>query len=1084
MAVLAFAAAGSALGVATGITGTFLGLSAAGWGWSIGAFFGNLFFGPKAPNQHTEGPSYTDSVVMTSAYGMAVPRIWGTYPVKGNVIWKTPLRKVATTTSQEVGKGGGGQTVSNTTYAHYVNVAILLCEGEIAGVRRLKFNGELKYNVGDDATTESVIASALNARAVRIYTGSETQNVDPLIYSFEGANTSAYRGYAYMVLEDLEVSAYGGSVPQIEAEVVSLGTVATTLAISVGTIVGTTSVINSSPGFVLGRNGSIWGLGAVSNTAVRVSYYGASVQNVYTRTLWGYTPTALAPDGNAWFTNNGGFVGFLGDDGSVTEYSGAPGNMGSGASFRPVAWIDAENGFALGDSGSSNNLYRFQLNQDTSQVDETLITAARATHLFTHGTRIEGRCYVYGFTTYNHEVGYITESNSKVLLYDGLQYAAYGLLISRDQYLWMARAGGSTDVEKRSADGTLLASIAIPSGSVGRLFESPDGYIWAWVGTGAIYGIHPTLHTIDFTSQSTGTKTPLGWTEDNRLILYSLSGANVLLHEMEPIPRIAPGPVTADVIAEDILAMVGLSGADINIAALTDTVPGYMVARRMTARDALEQVLAFCRSEMVESDDTIKAVKRSGTVVATIDEDDLGAYEAGGEPPEPYTTRRLLETSLPRELVLEYPDVDAGYEIGAQPARRFTVASEETERLPVAIAMGATTALRLAETALYDRWTARMLYGISLPRRYSRLEPTDVIRVPGIDPALRVVASQFSGGVLALECVADDAADLTPTATGAGLPVASTDVSQSGPTVLRLLDIPILIDSHDSPGFYVAACGYYAGWSGAELWMSADNGVTYSRIDLALLNAAVIGAAATALGNWTGGEIHDEANAVDVQVISGEPPTTGAFYLGGELVEYQTRALIATNKWRFSSLRRARKGTEQYMATHAIGENFVLLTSDSIYRVNTTAAEIGAARLYKAVSYGQNINDVAPVAFTLAGVGLECYSAVNVRAGRTANAAWDILIDWDRRTRVGGEWRNNVEVSLGEASQAYEVDIYDSSFATLKRTLSPLTTSNATYSSANQVTDFGSNQTTIYARIYQLSATVGRGFVWQGALTV
>ena len=65
---------------------------------------------------------------------------------------------------------------------------------------------------------------------------------------------------------------------------------------------------------------------------------------------------------------------------------------------------------------------------------------------------------------------------------------------------------------------------------------------------------------------------------------------------------------------------------------------------------------------------------------------------------------------------------------------------------------------------------------------------------------------------------------------------------------------------------------------------------------------------------------------------------------------------------------------------------------------------------------------------------------------------------------------------LGEDAQSYEVEIWDSaSYTTLKRTLTGLTSATATYTSAQQVTDFGSNQATLYLKIYQLSATVGRG---------
>ena len=51
----------------------------------------------------------------------------------------------------------------------------------------------------------------------------------------------------------------------------------------------------------------------------------------------------------------------------------------------------------------------------------------------------------------------------------------------------------------------------------------------------------------------------------------------------------------------------------------------------------------------------------------------------------------------------------------------------------------------------------------------------------------------------------------------------------------------------------------------------------------------------------------------------------------------------------------------------------------------------------------------------------------------------------------------------------------DSGYTTLKRTLTA-STPTVTYTNANQVTDFGSGQTVLYLKIYQLSAIVGRGY--------
>jgi len=96
-------------------------------------------------------------------------------------------------------------------------------------------------------------------------------------------------------------------------------------------------------------------------------------------------------------------------------------------------------------------------------------------------------------------------------------------------------------------------------------------------------------------------------------------------------------------------------------------------------------------------------------------------------------------------------------------------------------------------------------------------------------------------------------------------------------------------------------------------------------------------------------------------------------------------------------------------------------------------------------------------------------SPVHVRGTRTGD---DLTVTWLRRTRIGGDSWDSVEVPLAEDSERYEIDILDGT--TLKRTLAT-TTPAATYTAADQTTDFGAPQSSIAVRVSQLSTTFGRG---------
>ena len=63
-------------------------------------------------------------------------------------------------------------------------------------------------------------------------------------------------------------------------------------------------------------------------------------------------------------------------------------------------------------------------------------------------------------------------------------------------------------------------------------------------------------------------------------------------------------------------------------------------------------------------------------------------------------------------------------------------------------------------------------------------------------------------------------------------------------------------------------------------------------------------------------------------------------------------------------------------------------------------------------------------------------------------------------------------VPLNEESEKYEIDIYNG--ATVVNTYNS-TNPNYTYTEAQQISDFGSSQSSIKFRVYQISSQVGRG---------
>lgn len=199
MATLLLQVAGGFLGGVFGPVGAVIGTAA-------GALAGNIIDNQLiASTRRYEGPRLNAMQPFTAEEGKPVPRIYGTMRVSGTLIWGTRFEEQGRT-ERTGSKGGGGKGPKVTSYSYYGNFAFALCEGEIAGIRRIWADGrEL-----DQTAVE-----------LRVHTGTEDQLADPLIAARQGAgDTPAYRGTAYVVFERFPLDDYGNRVPQFQFEII------------------------------------------------------------------------------------------------------------------------------------------------------------------------------------------------------------------------------------------------------------------------------------------------------------------------------------------------------------------------------------------------------------------------------------------------------------------------------------------------------------------------------------------------------------------------------------------------------------------------------------------------------------------------------------------------------------------------------------------------------------------------------------------------------------------------------------------------------------------------------------------------
>jgi hypothetical protein len=206
MATIVLSAAGMALGGSLG--GSVLGLGMATVGRAVGATLGQVIdqriMGAGSDVVET---GRVDRFRLTGASeGAAIAQLYGRMRIAGQVIWATDF--VETTTVSGGGKGGPSKPKTKD-YSYTVSLAIALCEGEISRVGRVWADG---------------VEIARDDLNMRIYAGARDQLPDPKMEAVEGAGkVPAYRGTAYVVLEDLDLGQFGNRVPQFSFEVMRPG---------------------------------------------------------------------------------------------------------------------------------------------------------------------------------------------------------------------------------------------------------------------------------------------------------------------------------------------------------------------------------------------------------------------------------------------------------------------------------------------------------------------------------------------------------------------------------------------------------------------------------------------------------------------------------------------------------------------------------------------------------------------------------------------------------------------------------------------------------------------------------------------
>lgn len=1075
MAQLALGVAGAFVG---GLIGGPVGASI---GWGLGAALGASF--TSLPD--VQGPRLSDLNAPASQYGTPIGWVLGTGYFHGHVTWSKNIREVERT--EDVG-GKGGPSQEVTSYSYYGTWAVHICRGPIAGFRRVWLNERLVYDARETNTGawRSTIITSGPANMVP-YLGTEDQMPDPDELADKGAaRTPAYRGIARLVFSDIPLAKFGNTFPRVTAEVVSEG--------SEISIVDTFEHDSGTEGDIS------------RNSYPGVLYDPTTGYTIVCAYNYDDEPrrsdfTAFDAAGNVVWTNNN-----LADGGALYMHV-ADGKVFYAFGTRQVAYMNSATGANTSLVNSAKTIAGLGYCPDTAEIWYINTSGTDRIERYTLGGSLSGttnlpatpyagvvwvpsteRMWVCGasaiwvYTPTGTLVDTISLSLTTAIKTSVYDEDTDTVWVSNGSTTWRVGAS-SLSATSVSTPGARSVALIPGEGQAVYVDTSQDlisidtatmaqtvlGADIIGSGSGQWHAYNPNTQSLWFTGGSDSFDAG----EISRVLINRLAGASTTLQDI--VEMIAEG--------------VGIEPPTIDASALTDEIRGWMLSRTMPARAALEPLRAAYAFDLPEIDGQLVAVKRGGVSDRTITFDELAAHEPGTTIPHPFGSAREQETALPADVEVAYLDVASSYELSVQRAKRLATSSLETLRVELPVVLDASEAVERAAVIQSMSWIGRNSHRLTLTRKHLDLCPSNVIEVEneaGEARRMLVLRVDFGRpGLTILETVDDDDSIYTQDIDGAVWDYDEASVEVVGPSLLFLIDTVLLRDSDNGggidAGFYAAVNATTAAYEGASLYKSLDN-ANWS----GLVNApgSVTGRAANALadGDCT---TWDDVNTLtvtldnpdntlssstDLAVLNGANIGVLEGSAGWEVFQWVNAVDNENGTWTLSRLLRGRRGSDYASAGHAINNRFVVLRTSTTRRVSLELGDVNLPRWYQAVSFGLSVAETG-TEFTCAANGLKPLSVKHVEGDRDESD--NLTISWVRRSRIGGEWTDGGDVPLGEESEAYEVDIMDGD--TVVRTLE-VTAETATYSAADQTTDFGSAQAEVDVIIYQMSATVGRGF--------
>jgi len=545
---------------------------------------------------------------------------------------------------------------------------------------------------------------------------------------------------------------------------------------------------------------------------------------------------------------------------------------------------------------------------------------------------------------------------------------------------------------------------------------------------------------------------------------------------------------TLPVVVSSLMDYSGFPASAVDVSLLPATPINFTISGSVNIRTVLNQLALAYQFDIVSSGDKVKFVPKYQSVAKVLTQDDLGHVRDELTGGVKYAAKRIQGIDLPRSVTLKYYSSAIDQNIFTQTSTLESYTDGQDAVIEVPFTMTDAQAKAITETVLVNSHIEKQQYTFTTDYHNIELEPADVITLPldsGTLTTVRIIEiNETDDGLLEFVTARSDYNSSSYVSSGAAPampPVQPTQtVASVGYSQSLFIEVPSLNGNDwQSPRIKAIVHGYNApNWPGAAIYRSIDGGSSYSNVTTSS-SLATFGMATNIVPPGFNYTTWDTSTSITVQLKQGtlisksdQAVENGENWcmIGLEVIGFANATLIGPSTYQLTRLLRGRVGSEPHMNTHMANELFVVL-DNNLVDIPIAKTDLGKALKYKTVTIGSDVSKVESVDVSPVGLNMRPYAPGNLSVVRQPNNDW--IITWVERPRAVNtmpdystmthlpEWGGfGVVITLG---------------SDVKRSATT-TAPTYTYTSAMQVTDFGSVQSTLNVSVSEINMVVGGGY--------